>query len=147
LSAGLSVGWLCLPVSAAFGASVALTAARFGKRVLAGLRTLSVACLVPGVCLALMPGLPHLLAPHLFPRGLPFGFRFGCRSLGVVPALLLPVLGVLVRLPAGQSRAAAGLGAGTAARLRLLWLPQLGPACLFGVVLAGLVDLVAILRP
>ncbi len=61
--------------------------------------------------------------------------------LGVLPLLVLPVLVRLTGMLEGQVRAASGLGAGRIAILRLVWLPQLGPAALLGGSLAGLLDL------
>ncbi len=107
---------------------------------------LATALLLPGIALALAPNLVAAFWPAgmrpVAPGGLG-SWLLEWRLLGALPLLLLPVLGVLARMPPGQARAAAGLGAGAAARLRLLWLPQLGPACLLGLTLAATLAVVA----
>ena len=65
--------------------------------------------------------------------------------LGALPALLLPLAWTMARLPAGQRRAGSGLGAGPVLMLRLVWLPQLAPPVLLGLLLAFLLDLAALL--
>lgn len=149
------IGWCCLPLSIGLAAGVAAAATRLGPRTLAAARAASVALLLPGLCLALWPTLPAPWLLPWFPPGSSLFPGFGpghgrlllcCRTLGTLPLLLLPVLAVLGSMPSGQARTAAGLGAGASARLRLLWLPQLGPACVAGLALACMVDAASLSR-
>ncbi|MCQ8279949.1 hypothetical protein NFI95_16015 [Acetobacteraceae bacterium KSS8] len=130
-------GWVCLPLSALLAGLVTAAVARSGVRVSAFGRTVLVALLLPGLFLTLRPDW--------------FGVRSGpalivCRVLGTLPLLALPALWSLGRMPKGQVRAARGLGAGAGAQFRLLWWPQMGPACLAGLLLAGGTDAAALLR-
>lgn len=110
---------------------------------LPGIRQALLALLLPAVCLTVSPGIRlavrHSLSLPAMPIWPPVHLL-----LGVLPVLLLPLLGVLARMPAGQRRAAAGLGARGLAMLRLVWLPQLGPSVLLGLLLAALLDLAAV---
>ena len=135
LTASNGSGWWALPAAIAVAAPLAWLAARLGRTGIGTAITLATALLLPGIALVLAPGLWPGWQPGLLPGLLP-ALLFAARMLGPVPLLLLPVLHVLARMPPGQARAASGLGAGPAARLRLLWLPQLAPACLLGLVLA-----------
>ncbi len=132
LTASNGSGWSALPAAIAVAAPLAWLAARLGRTGLGMAITLATALLLPGIALALALA----LAAGLWPGWWQPALLLAARMLGPVPLLLLPVLHVLARMPPGQARAASGLGAGPAARLRLLWLPQLAPACLSGLVLA-----------
>lgn len=110
-----------------------LTGARHGLLVL----------LIPAACLATWPGLRHAVIRGLGVPAVPLRPPPHL-VLGVLPLLLLPVLHALARMPPGQRRAAAGLGAGWVAILRLVWLPQLGPSILLGILLGALLDLAAL---
>ena len=131
LPAGTAV--LCLLASLLLGAPIAWMVAlthRWWRRVV---RQLALTLLVPGIALASCS--EWLLGEH------GAGARAMFMILGVLPLLVLPVLVRLAGMLEGQVRAASGLGAGRIAILRLVWLPQLGPAALLGGSLAGLLDL------
>lgn len=137
-----------MPAGEALLVSLLLTVALAGAFVLLPRRwrmvatQLLVALLLPAAVIALRPG---MLATGLAGLVRPTGLRPPLHLvLGAMPLLLLPLIAVLSRLPPGQARAAAGLGAGPAATLRLVWLPQLAPPLLLGLALAGSLDLVAV---
>lgn len=137
-----------MPAGEALLVSLLVTVALAGTFVLLRRRwrmvatQLVVALLLPAAVIALRPA---LLAIALDGLVRPTGLRPPLHLvLGAMPLLLLPLISVLSRLPPGQARAAAGLGAGPAATLRLVWLPQLAPPLLLGLALAGLLDLVAV---
>lgn len=137
-----------MPAGEALLVSLLLTVALAGTFVLLRRRwrmvatQLVVALLLPAAVIALRPA---LLAIALDGLVRPTGLRPPLHLvLGAMPLLLLPLISVLSRLPSGQARAAAGLGAGPAATLRLVWLPQLAPPLLLGLALAGLLDLTAV---
>jgi len=134
-----------LPSAALFAAGtfaatllLATVAARGAPRRLELGQQITLLLLIPGLVLALEPAmLPSFPGRHLWTL-----------ILGPLPLGLLPLLRTLRRAPAGQARAAAGLGASPAARLRRLWLPQLGPALLGALLLILVLDLAALsLRP
>ncbi len=127
---------LCLLVSLLLGATIAWVVALLHHRWRRAVRQLALALLVPGIALALRP--EWLLDTY------DAGTRTAFMILGVLPLLVLPVLCRLAGMRDGQVRAASGLGAGRIAILRLVWLPQLGPAALLGGVLGGLLDLAAL---
>ena len=108
---------ICLLVSLTLGTTIAWVVASLHRRWRRAARQLALALLVPGVALAFRP--EWLLDAR----------DAGARSMSMV---------------LGQVRAASGLGAGRIAILRLVWLPQLGPAALLGALLAGLLDLAAL---
>ena len=130
----------CLLESLLLGAATAAVVASLPWSWRRAARQLALALLVPGIILA--------FRPEWLPGA--SGLRAGVRPtplalvLGVLPLLMLPVLSRLAGMLDGQVRAASGLGAGRIAILRLVWLPQLGPAALLGGLLAGLVDLAAL---
>ncbi len=127
---------VCLLVSLTLGTTIAWMVASLHRRWRRAARQLALALLVPGVALALRP--EWLLDAR------DAGARSTSMVLGVLPLLVLPVLSRLAGMLDGQVRAASGLGAGRIAILRLVWLPQLGPAALLGALLAGLLDLAAL---
>ena len=124
------------------------------RRRLVAARQLMLALLIPAAALTVWPELlliplsrrlPHPLSQllswlHGTGVGLPLRL-----IIGTLPAMLLPLLGVLARMPAGQARAGAGLGAGLSLMLRLVWLPQLGPMLVLGWLLAAAIDVAAML--
>ena len=134
LPAGTAI--LCLLGSLLLGAMIAWMVALMHRRWRQVVRQLALALLVPGIALA--------SRSEWLPGGQGAGARAMFMILGVLPLLLLPVLARLAGMLDGQVRAASGLGAGRIAILRLVWLPQLGPAALLGVSLAGLLDLAAL---
>lgn len=140
-TAGMVLGALgaTLLLAAAAAATLAALPLRWRRHA----RQALLALLLPCACLAIWPGLlavPLGAAPHR-----PAGLRPPLHLvLGALPLLLLPLASVLARLPPGQGRAAAGLGAGRVATLRLVWLPQLMPSLLLGLGLAALLDLASL---
>ncbi len=130
LPAGTAV--LCLLASLLLGAMIAWMGALMHRRWRRVVRQLALALLVPGIALASRS--ERLLGEH------GAGAQAMFMILGVLPLLVLPVLAQLAGMLDGQVRAASGLGAGRIAILRLVWLPQLGPAALLGASLAGLLD-------
>ncbi len=140
------IGWTVLAGTAAsclfrsllLAAAIIWMVASLRRRWRLAARQLALVLLVPGLVLAFRPNYPP--AAH----GLHAGTRAAFLVLGVLPALMLPVLSRLAGMLDGQVRAASGLGAGRMAILRLVWLPQLGPAGLLGGLLAGLLDLAAL---
>lgn len=112
------------------------------------IRQTALALLVPAAALAIWPRLLLVLLPGLQPGPEWHALRVVMRLVaGALPVMLLPVLAALIRMPAGQMRAASGLGAGRSATLLLVWLPQLGPSLMLGWLLTAAVDLAALLRP
>ncbi len=134
LPAGTAI--LCLLGSLLLGAMIAWMVALMHRRWCQVVRQLALALLVPGIALA--------SRSEWLPGRQGAGARAMFMILGVLPLLLLPVLARLAGMLDGQVRAASGLGAGRIAILRLVWLPQLGPAALLGASLAGLLDLAAL---
>ena len=127
---------LCLLASLLLGAMIAWMVASLHHRWRRAARQLALALLIPGIALALRP--EWLLDTH------DAATRAMFMILGGLPLLVLPVLCRLARMLNGQVRAASGLGAGRIAILRLVWLPQLGPAALLGGFLIALLDLAAL---
>lgn len=123
---------LCLLASLLLGATITWMAALMHRRWRRVVRQLALASLLPGIALA--SGAEWLLGEH------GAAVRAVFMILGVLPLLVLPVLARLAGMLDGQVRAASALGAGQIAVLRLVWLPQLGPAALLGGSLAGLLD-------
>ncbi|WP_419727853.1 hypothetical protein [Lichenicola sp.] len=124
------------------------------RRTLASARQLMLALLIPAAALTIWPEL--LLIPffHRLPPSLqqPLAWLHETGAgvplrlvIGTLPAMLLPLLGGLSRMPAGQARAGAGLGARLPTMLRLVWLPQLGPTLALGLLLAAAIDAAALL--
>ncbi|AOX17531.1 hypothetical protein [Kozakia baliensis] len=69
-----------------------------------------------------------------------------CQGFLIAPAALLPLAVKLDRVPPGLTRAGAGLGADSAMRVRLIWVPLLGPAATatgIAIVLLGVFCLAA----
>lgn len=131
--------------SCAIGVALAGLLAGLPRVWLTGARHVLLALLIPAACLAAWPDLRHGVIRRLG-LGLPGVSLWPPPHLvlGTLPLLLLPVLNALARMPPGQRRAATGLGAGWVAILRLVWLPQLGPSILLGVLLAALLDVAAL---
>ena len=131
-----------LLASLAIGLPIVCVLARLPGRILHAVEVVLVAVLIPAACLVVWPRLlPQPLASLVAVPGGPSWTLV----LGTLPVLLLPLLRTLERLPPGQGRAGAGLGAGPVVMLRLVWLPQLGFPLLLGVLLASLLDLAALL--
>lgn len=137
---------IALPISAALGVLAACGLAAAPARLVALLRPAVLTLLIPAAALAIWPSLLLVPLPGPWPTRLPGALAVTTRLVaGTLPALLLPILARCARLPAGQARAAAGLGASRLATIRLVWLPQLGPAVALGLLLAALLDLAAML--
>lgn len=133
--------------SAVLGIVVAAALAGAPRRSLILVRQVALALLLPAAALAIWPRLLLVLLPGLHPGAGWHVARIIARLIGgTLPVMLLPVLAALIRMPAGQVRAAAGLGAGRSAMLRLVWLPQLGPPLMLGWLLTAAIDLAALLR-
>ena len=123
------------------------------RRRLAAARQLMLMLLIPAAASSIWPGMVLIPLFNSLPQGLQhlMGWLHGTGAglplrlvLGTLPAMLLPVLQGLSRMPDGQARAGAGLGAGSATMLRLIWLPQLGPVLALGLLLAAAVDVAAL---
>lgn len=82
----------------------------------------------------LIPSVMVAASPSLLPDGMITGALL--RGACLVPMIVLLPLRALSALPRDMTRTARGLGAGQAARLRMLWLPLLGPAVLAAMALA-----------
>lgn len=137
-----------LSVSLALGIVATALLVRTSRRSLSLVRQTMLAVLIPAAALAIWPRLLLVLLPGLQPALDWQAFRVTMRlAAGTLPVTLLPVLAALIRMPAGQMRAAAGLGAGRSATLLLVWLPQLAPSLILGWLLAAAIDLTALLRP
>lgn len=134
---------IALSASGGLGVTAAFGLAAAPARLVALLRPLVLALLIPAAALAIWP--------HMLP-GLPSALGVGPAPVaarlvaGTLPAMLLPILARCARLPSGQARAAAGLGASPTATLRLVWLPQLAPAVALGLLLSVLLDLAALVQ-
>lgn len=136
-----------LAASAVLGIVVAASLAGAPRRSLILVRQVALALLLPAAALAIWPRLLLILLPGLHPDAGWHVPRVVARLIGgTLPVMLLPVLAALIRMPAGQVRAAAGLGAGRSAMLRLVWLPQLGPPLMLGWLLTAAIDVAALLR-
>lgn len=143
----MPMGWLELAgtIGAALVGSLVLAVAAAGalaimpRAWLATSHGLLLVLLIPAAWFAMWPP-PHLPAWPTASTWPPLRL-----TIGAMPLLLLPPLRALARMPPNQRRAAAGLGAGPAAMLRLVWLPQLAPSMLLGVLLAALLDLAALI--
>jgi ABC-type spermidine/putrescine transport system permease subunit II len=134
--------------SLVLGIAAAAALAGISRRSLILVRQAALALLVPAAALAIWPTLFLVLLPGLQPGAEWHALRITMRLIaGTLPVMLLPVLAALIRMPAGQMRAAAGLGAGRPAMLLLVWLPQLGPLLMLGWLLTAAIDLAALLRP
>lgn len=130
-----------LPVSCSLGVLAASGFAAAPARVVTLLRSVALALLIPAAALTIWPSLLLLPKPVLIPDPVPARL-----VAGTLPALLLPILARCARLPPGQARAAAGLGAGPLAMIRLVWLPQLAPPVATGLLLVTMLDLAATLQ-
>lgn len=136
-----------LSISVVLGIAVTAAFAGIPRRSLILVRQTALAMLVPAAALAIWPRLLLVLLPGL-PSTEWHALRITMRLVaGTLPVMLLPVLAALIRMPAGQMRAAASLGAGRPAMLLLVWLPQLGPPLMLGWLLTAAIDLAALLRP
>lgn len=134
--------------SLVLGIAVAAALAGTKRQSLILVRQTALALLLPAAALAIWPRLLLVLLPGLQPGPEWHALRVTMRLVaGTLPVMVLPVLAALVRMPAGQIRAAAGLGAGRSAMLLLVWLPQLGPPLMLGWLLTAAIDLAALLRP
>lgn len=130
------------------GITVAAALAGIDRRSLIIVRQTALAVLVPAVAVAIWPRLLLVLLPGLQLGDQWHALRTTMRLVaGTLPLMLLPVLAALIRMPAGQMRAAAGLGAGRSAMLLLVWLPQLGRPLMLSWLLTAAIDLAALLRP
>jgi|GEM_PF-6379176 len=134
---GTALATMAGQTGAAFGLMLAAVCVclRAG-RALDGIHALLLLTALPGVALAwhlptLWPGLAPLTA-------------CAAQTLLIVPAALVWPVRALRGRTQGLTRTAAGLGAGWAARLRLVWLPLLRGPCL--VALAGLAVCAALLH-
>lgn len=148
MSVAIGVSGLARTLAPALGGSLLLGLIAAGVllatpcRVVRLLRATILVLLLPASFLVVWPGLVRAAPPGLALR---FPWPVARLVLGAAPLLLLPLLSVRLGMPSGQARAAAGLGAGPLATMRLVWLPQLGPALAVGLALAAALDVVALL--
>ncbi|MGI4958832.1 MAG: hypothetical protein ACRYGI_14725 [Janthinobacterium lividum] len=143
-------GTLLAALSGSLVLGIIVTAILAGtrRRSLTVVRQTALALLIPAAALAIWPRLLLVVLPGLQPGPEWHALRVTIRLVaGTLPVMLVPVLAALIRMPAGQMRAAAGLGAGRWAMLLLVWLPQLGPPLMLGWLLTAAIDLATLLRP
>ncbi len=155
-------GSLAIPLAALPGVAAALLGSSAVAVPAACALALLPATLIEAACLALLAGLVPAAMAAVWPDQVPapvsrsllrplagvaaaHGWPPLHLVLGALPVLLLPLARTIARLPAGQRRAGNGLGAGPVLMLRLVWLPQLAPPVVLGLLLAFLLDLAALL--